>query len=138
MVKKSIVISARITNWHRLYSLLNEFMIGNAISSDIIHHIIIASEEIFVNISHYAYPNSSGNVRVDVEYIPGINCIKVKFTDSGVPFDPTSISKPNVKEKVENRKIGGLGIFMVNKLMDSMEYSHNGGKNNLVITKRTK
>ena len=138
MIKKSMVISAQITNWHRLYNLLSEFMMGNAISSDVINNIIVASEEIFVNISHYAYPNSSGDVRVDVEYVPVMNCVRVKFTDSGVPFDPTSIAKPNVKEKIENRKIGGLGIFIVNRLMDSMEYSHNGGKNNLVITKKTK
>lgn len=138
MITRSLVLSAQITDWCKLRELLYIFMTELRISPDIVNRIIIASEEIFVNISHYAYPGASGEVFVDVEYFPEEELLKVKFTDSGVPFDPTSVVKPDVTQKISDRKIGGLGIFMVNKIMDSMEYKYSEGKNNLVLIKTIK
>ena len=138
MKEKNLIISAKIANWHILHNCLCNFMKKSEIPNKIINRIIIASEEIFVNISNYAYPNSFGYVKVNIVYIPDDGILKIKFTDKGIPFDPTSIPAPNIKEKIENRKIGGLGILMVNKLMDRVEYVYLSGKNNLTIIKKTK
>lgn len=138
MITKGLVLSAQIADWYKLRELLYVFMTELGISLDIINRVIIASEEIFVNISHYAYPDSSGEVSVNMEYFPEEKLLKVKFTDSGVPFDPTAVKEPDVTQKVGDRKIGGLGIFMVNKIMDSMEYKYSEGKNNLVLIKTTR
>lgn len=138
MITKGLVLSAQINNWYKLRELLYVFMTEFGISLDIINRVIIASEEIFVNISHYAYPDALGEVSVNMEYFPEEKLLKVKFTDSGVPFDPTAVKEPDVTQKVGDRKIGGLGIFMVSKIMDSMEYKYSEGKNNLVLIKTTK
>lgn len=136
--EKNLIISAKVADWHLLHDCLRDFMKKLEIPNKIINHIIIASEEIFVNISNYAYPNSLGYVKINIIYIPSNGILKIKFTDEGIPFDPTSVRAPNIKEKIENRKIGGLGIFIVNKLMDRVEYVYLSGKNNLTIIKKTK
>lgn len=138
MEEKNLIVSAKIADWHVLHDYLRNFMEKLDIPNKIINHIIIASEEIFVNISTYAYPNSCGYINVNIIYIPDNGILKIKFIDQGIPFNPTLVSAPNIKEKIENRKIGGLGIFIVNKLMDNVEYVYMSGKNNLTITKKTK
>lgn len=138
MVTRSLVLSAQTSDWYKLRELLYIFMTELRISPDIVNRVIIASEEIFVNISHYAYPGVSGEVFVNIEYFPEEKRLKVRFTDSGIPFDPTSVVEPDVTQKASDRKIGGLGIFIVNKIMDSMEYKYSEGKNNLVLIKTTR
>ena len=90
-----------------------------------------------MNISRYAYPGSQGNVFINFEHNPGERLVKVSFVDDGIPFDPTKTKKPDATKSVVERKIGGLGIFIVNKVADGMEYAYKRGQNNLVIIKKT-
>ena len=60
----------------------------------------------------------------------------ITFLDSGVPYDPLAKADPDVTLSAEERQIGGLGIFMVKKSMDSMEYKYQDGRNILVIRKK--
>ena len=61
--------------------------------------------------------------------------ITVSFIDGGMPFNPLEIADPDVSLSAEERGIGGLGIFMVKKTMDRMEYSYENGFNILIIHK---
>ncbi len=96
----------------------------------------IALEEIFVNISSYAYAPGTGvaTVRVDTEDDP--KSVTLTFTDSGIPYDPLAKEDPDVTLSAEERQIGGLGIYMVKKSMDGMEYEYRDGHNILRITKK--
>lgn len=93
----------------------------------------IAVEEIFVNIAHYAYPNSSGEMNLHIKVDD--SCAILEFSDQGIPFDPLARENPDVKAVAESRAIGGLGIFMVKKAMDDVSYTYRDGKNILTITK---
>ena len=62
--------------------------------------------------------------------------VVIRLTDSGIPFDPLAKPDPDVTESAEKRKIGGLGIYMVKKSMDSISYQRQDGKNILTISKR--
>ena len=84
----------------------------------------VALEELFVNVAHYAYPDSKGD------------SIVIRLIDSGIPFDPTAKKDPDITESAEERKIGGLGIYMVKKSMDSMIYEYKDNQNILTISKR--
>ena len=97
--------------------------------------IAIAVEEIFVNIAHYAYKPETGpaTVRVEVEQDPP--AISITFIDHGVPYDPLAKEDPDITLSAEDRDIGGLGIFMVKKSMDSIEYEYKDGQNILHIRK---
>jgi len=99
------------------------------------NQIEIAIDEIFSNIAHYAYHPGVGNATVrmlvDSEII-------IEFEDSGIAYDPLSAEDPDITLSLEEREIGGLGIFMVKKLMDSVEYRRDGDNNILTIKKRLK
>lgn len=93
----------------------------------------IAVEELFVNIAHYAYLDGPGEAEVSVALKDGV--LAVTFRDRGIPYDPTAREDPDITQSAEDRRIGGLGIYMVKKSMDSMTYSYRDGQNILTITK---
>lgn len=137
-MENNIYIPALIENWQTVYDFLGKCMEGKDIEKDCVTSVLFASEEIYVNISKYAYPGNKGNVYVNFEHDPNQNILRIEFIDNGIPFDPTKVPSPDVTESLENRKIGGLGIFIVNKVMDGMEYKHKCGQNNLTIIKKIK
>ena len=95
----------------------------------------LAIEEIFVNIASYAYPSGSGDVTItaDVSGVP--KTLTVAFQDSGTPFDPLAKEDPDITLPIEQRRIGGLGIFLVKEYMDDVSYRYADGKNILTIKK---
>ena len=94
----------------------------------------IAIEEIFVNIAHYAYPESEGEAVIYVEPGEGPS-VTITFEDEGIPYDPLQNEDPDITLSAEDRPIGGLGIFMVKKSMDEVSYEYKDGKNRLTIKK---
>ena len=95
----------------------------------------VAIDELFCNIASYAYPDSKGQVGVVVES-PAENTISITFEDSGVPYDPLAKPDPDTTLSADDRPIGGLGIFIVKKTMDSVEYKYEDKKNILTIVKK--
>lgn len=95
----------------------------------------VAVEEVFVNIAQYAYAPGTGEavIRVETEKNPGT--VEIVFIDSGVPFNPLAVKEPDVTLSASDRKIGGLGIFMVKKSMDDVTYEYVDKKNILTIKK---
>lgn len=96
--------------------------------------ITVAVEEIFVNIAHYAYPGKNGDICLSVEKSDG--GVIIGFRDKGIPFDPLANCDPDVSLPVDERGIGGLGIFMVKKMMDRISYAHKNGENILTLEKK--
>ncbi|MBP5462017.1 MAG: ATP-binding protein [Lachnospiraceae bacterium] len=94
----------------------------------------VAVEEIFVNIANYAYDNEPGDVEISVS--TDELGATVEFRDAGVPFNPLQKEDPDVTLTAEERQIGGLGIYMVKKSMDSVDYRHIDGQNILTIRKK--
>ncbi|MDR1482840.1 MAG: ATP-binding protein [Synergistaceae bacterium] len=94
--------------------------------------ILIAAEEIFVNIAQYAYSPDSGKAVVRVAHSGDVT---IEFEDSGVPYNPLQKADPDITLSAEEREIGGLGIFMAKSLMDNISYRREGNKNILTIKK---
>ena len=97
--------------------------------------IAIAAEEIFVNIAHYAYNPEMGCAIIRV-WVDDEICIE--FEDKGKPYNPLEKVDPDVTLGADEREVGGLGVFIVKKIMDKVEYRHEDGKNVLVISKNVK
>lgn len=95
----------------------------------------IAVEEIFVNIAHYAYAPATGMATIQVDLQPEPRRVLITFIDRGVPYDPLAKPDPDVALSAEDRQIGGLGIFMVKKSMDEMQYAYTDGQNRLTLVK---
>ena len=106
---------------------------GMGLDAKQLNDVNIAVEEIFVNISSYAYPSGEGEVTVAVSADSGK--LVIEFVDSGTPFDPLANADPDTTLSADEREIGGLGIFMVKKLMDNVSYKFDNGKNILTIEK---
>lgn len=95
----------------------------------------VAAEEIFVNVAHYAYTPDIGIVEICVEIAEDPRRVSITFTDSGKPFDPLKKPDPDTTLSLEERPIGGLGIYMVKKSMDEVRYEFVNGQNRLTIIK---
>ena len=94
----------------------------------------LAMEEAVVNVMSYAYPAGTvGNVDIDAEFADGQ--LTFVLSDSGTPFDPTQAGEPDLTLDAEERPIGGLGIFLVRQIMDTIVYRRSDGKNILTLTK---
>lgn len=98
-------------------------------------------EELVVNIVDYAYSevadcNSPTTDYLDVEIERHQKSITLRFRDGGVPFNPLAKESPDTSLPLEQRRIGGLGIFLVIKKMDSVEYEYTDGENVLTVMKK--
>ena len=94
----------------------------------------LALEEAVVNVIDYAYPDGEeGTVTIQAD--SNLKEVRFMLTDSGIPFDPTAMLEPDTTLDAQNRPIGGLGIFLSRKLMDSVSYIRKDGKNVLSLTK---
>ena len=96
----------------------------------------VAIEEVFVNVAHYAYPESEGDMTLHISFDEESRNITFRMTDKGVPFDPLKKPDPDITLSAEEREIGGLGIFIAKKTMDSLSYSYENGENILTMIKK--
>ena len=95
----------------------------------------VAVEEIYVNIAKYAYPDGQGKAWVSVEQLADRNGVAVHFKDRGIPYDPLRKEDPDIMLSAEERKIGGLGIYLAKKNTDDMVYEYRDGCNHLTVVK---
>jgi len=97
--------------------------------------VAVALEEMFVNVAHYAYPDQRGTVEIEILTNPEKKEVIIRLTDSGIPFDPLKKADPDTTLSLKERKIGGLGIFMVKKMMDDVSYSYTDNNNIFTMVK---
>lgn len=118
---------------------LNEFIhtIAETIGLDmsLTMSLNLAIEEAVVNVMDYAYPQGvKGDVTIDVA--ASDQWLQFIISDSGTPFDPTKKEEADTTLSVDERPIGGLGIFLVRQLMDTIQYDYVDGKNVLTLRKQ--
>jgi len=95
--------------------------------------ISVAVEEIFVNIAHYAYEGKSGKAVVGMNFDD--TNVDIYIVDTGIPFNPLEMADPDITASADKRDIGGLGIYMVKKSMDSCHYERRNNENVFVMRK---
>ncbi len=98
--------------------------------------ISVALEEVFINVAHYAYPDGNGTAKVSISIDPTTDEMTCILKDSGMAFNPLTQEEPDITLPVEQREVGGLGILIVKKTMDFVEYSRENGENILTMRKK--
>ena len=98
--------------------------------------VCVAIEEVFVNVARYAYENGEGDVDFGIGFDGENRTLTFRMADRGIPFDPLAKPDPDITLSAEERDIGGLGIFITKKTMDSVEYAYENGENVLTMTKK--
>lgn len=96
----------------------------------------VAIDEVFGNISRYAYGSAVGRATVRLGFDEVEREVTLTFVDSGSEFNPCEAPEPDITLMLEERPIGGLGLFMVKKMMDGMAYRREDGHNILTLRKR--
>ena len=98
--------------------------------------ICVAIEEVFVNVAHYAYGDGEGDMTLGIGFDTDSREITFRMTDKGIPFDPLKKPDPDITLSAEDREIGGLGIFITKKTMDTVTYAYENGENILTMIKK--
>ncbi|MBR5135237.1 MAG: SpoIIE family protein phosphatase, partial [Clostridia bacterium] len=98
--------------------------------------VCVAIEEVFVNVARYAYGDGGGDMSLGIAFDEERRVITFRLSDRGVPFDPLAKPDPDVTLSAEEREVGGLGIFIAKKTMDSLTYVYENGENILTMTKK--
>ena len=95
----------------------------------------LVCEELVVNVVDYAYPEDDTEGYLDIEIEKEDDSITIRFKDGGVPFNPLQRDMPDTSLPLEERRIGGLGIFLTIKKMDAVTYDYVDNENILTIKK---
>lgn len=98
-------------------------------------HINLVLEEAVSNIILYGFPNQE-NQTIDIHLTQEDSDLSIRIEDRGIPFDPTAAESPDIHLAPEDRPVGGLGIFLIAKLMDEVAYERKDGKNTLNLKKK--
>jgi len=126
-----LLIEAKIENMNTVQDFISERI--KDCSSSIQNQIGLVIDEIFSNIANYAYNPTIGEALIRITVGEDIT---LEFEDSGAPYNPLLNEDPDIMLELDERAIGGLGIFLVKDTMDSVEYRHEGNKNILTIRKK--
>ncbi len=93
----------------------------------------LAVEEAVVNIIHHAYPRTTGEIELRWRDGASAGRIEIDIEDTGVPFQPGTTTSPNLRAGLEERKVGGLGIFFIERMAEEAVWRRENGKNILTL-----
>jgi len=102
----------------------------------LLNKIELALDELYTNIASYAYEPGTGDIEIDYDFDEETRLLTIIIADSGKAFDPLAKEDPNIALPAESRQIGGLGIFIVKKVMDEAAYCRVDNKNILTLKKK--
>ncbi|MGB5822737.1 MAG: ATP-binding protein [Proteocatella sp.] len=135
---KQLIVNAKIENLEKIIDFISHELKNYNCPDKIKMQVELAAEEIYSNIIKYAFTDSKEsifekNITFQLKLSP--ESLSMIFIDSGKPYNPLESKEPNIELSSENRNIGGLGIFLVKKVMDDIHYSHEDNKNVLTLIK---
>src|SRR3954453_14399227 len=123
----------RIAEVARLVDAVDSFGSHAGLSSDLTYRLTLSLDEIVSNVIRHGYSDTSDHT-VDVRLTVVDGVVTAIIEDDGHPYDPRESPEPDLSMPVEQRGPGGLGIFLVKQMMDSIEYATRNGRNVLTVT----
>jgi serine/threonine-protein kinase RsbW len=129
-----LILKAEITEIPRVSAALENVMHVHSFSKDEILDTQLAVEEGITNIIMHGYKGHAGEIRITCQATRGI--IEIQIEDTAPRFNPLSVPDPDFTTDVQDRCMGGLGIFLIRRVMDDVIYRNDQGKNILILIKR--
>ena len=133
-MKKTLILKNDLSEIEGLAKTIVDFGKENNLSDKVIYDINLALEEVVSNIIFYGYEDNSEH-RIIIHFDLRDKELILRVTDDAKPFNPQEVPEPDIGKPIEERQIGGLGIYFVRNLMDKVEYKREQGKNILVMKK---
>jgi len=128
---KNVQFAARFEFLDEIREFVGEIARAGGFGDKDIYNIQLATDEAASNIIEHAYENQLDGI-LDLSCGMQGDSIKIILIDRGESFDPSVIPIPDLKADLSNRKIGGLGIFLMRKLMDEVQYEARPDKSNVL------
>lgn len=137
MVSNMIIreFNAKVEELPNVIGFVEEELKKYEFSSKVIMKLNLVIEEIFVNIASYAYKDSNGKCKIMIDYDKDKQEVKLSIEDNGIKFNPLEHQDPNTSSSIDDRTIGGLGIFLVKNNVDNIIYKYEDNKNILILSK---
>ncbi len=132
---EKFTVEASIENLPLVTSFVIEPLEEKGCSMKILMQMELVIEEIFVNVANYAYPTGHGMATICRDFEDTPRAIELTFIDSGIPYNPLEHEDPDINLELDEREIGGLGIFLVKKTVDEIHYEYKDSQNILTIKK---
>ena len=132
---RELTTEAVTENLQSVMDFVNDSLSDKGCSAKTLYQMELVLEEIFINIASYAYEGDERPVVLSIDFEEDPLAAIVTFKDKGAPYNPLNRDDPNLALKLENREIGGLGIFLVKKNVDAIWYEHVNGENVLSFRK---
>lgn len=134
---KEITLEAVVENLHTLFSFITKELKAVGAGGKDIRLVKLCAEEAFVNIANYAYSPSTGKARITMDIDCGSPAkLCLSFYDWGTPFNPLyNAAIPDITKELDERPIGGLGVYLLKTQMDHVTYEYRDKQNVLTMTK---
>lgn len=129
-------ISAAVESLSDVKRFIERGLNGTGCPLSTLNQIKVAVEEVFVNIARYAYAPHTGSAKIRLAVTDAPPTAEITFIDRGIPYNPLDKLDPDLTLSVEERQIGGLGIFLTKMTMDSVTYAYEQQQNILTIRKK--
>lgn len=133
-MKTELVLKNDIREIPRLEEFVNQTGTQEGVPPEGIDMLILALEEAVTNVINYAYGDGEGEITLTAERQGDALVFEIK--DRGEAFDPTQVGEPDVTLPAEERQLGGLGLFLIRKIMDGVHYRRIQDTNILTLTKQ--
>lgn len=127
-----IRVPACMGSLHTLLAFVGSCLASKGIAEERLREVELAMEEILVNIFNYAYPDRKGEVEIACR-LDGGGRVLVEVADQGIPFDILAREDPDLQAGIEERNVGGLGVFIVKRLIPAIRYRREGERNILTL-----
>ena len=115
---------------------IDAFCAARAVAPDISYAINLAIDELLTNTVSYGYDDDDRH-RIEIVLRRENDTLVVVIVDDSEPFDPTQMPEPDTEAPLDEREAGGLGLLLVNQMMDRFEYRRQDGRNVVTLTKNT-
>jgi anti-sigma regulatory factor (Ser/Thr protein kinase) len=129
-----VALKNDLAELERVSRVLDEFGQRHAIPAAALFDLHLALDEILTNVVSYGYDDHEEHA-ITVRLTLRPQRIAIEVEDDGRPFNPLDAPAPDTQQPIDERPVGGLGIYLVRRVMDDLEYRRQEGKNVLVMHK---
>jgi len=133
---RELTVDASVDSLDAVMEFVGEMLSSAGCSMKTQLQVELVVEEIFVNIANYAYAPGSGKATVRGRIVEDPRGLELAFIDGGRPYNPLAKEDPDTSEPLEDRQVGGMGIFLVKKNVDDISYEYKDHQQNILTIRK--
>lgn len=130
-----MVMAASWADLERLNEAIDQFALEQAWSDESLFQVKLVLEELVTNVINHGAPDGLAP-QIEFHCMQVQQFLTIHMADTGIAFDPLQKAAPDLDASIDERAIGGLGVYLVRELMDEVHYQRNNGWNQLQLTKQ--